>query len=314
MSLQEKRVLVTCAGGFVGSHLCRALHAQGIHQVVGLGRSRSVHEQHFAEQHVVDIADRVWVRQLVQDVRPDLVVHLAASKNRGFDLADYRAGYETNLFGSLNLIEACQGLPTLTRFVFLGAWDEYGELAVPFDESSRELPVSAYGVSKLAATQFLQALARVRGFPAVILRPSIAYGPGQGGDMFLAGLIKALVSGERFAMSQGEQTRDFVYIDDLINAILRALNAPAVQGRVINICSGVPVRIDAVARKVAHLVAPEAQRLIDFGALDYRPGEGMNCWANNSLAAALLDWVPLVSLEDGLRQTIDHFRAVMPAN
>lgn len=314
MSLREKRVLVTGAGGFVGAHLCRVLHAQGATQVVGFTRGRNACARHVAEQHMVDISDRLRLRQLVQSVQPELVVHLAAAKNRGLGQADYRVAYETNLLGSLNLIEACEELTALGRFVFLGTWDEYGQHPAPFDESSRELPVSAYGVTKLAVTQLLQTLARARGFPAVILRPSIAYGPGQGTDMFLPALIKALVSGEKFRMSRGEQTRDFLYIDDLVNAIVRALDANAVQGRVINICSASPVRIDALARKAARLIGPEAERMLDFGARDYRPGEGMDYRAGNSLARTLLGWAPEVPLEAGLRQTIEYFRAGTPGN
>lgn len=312
MSLQGKRVLVTGAGGFVGSRLCQVLYAQGA-LVVGFVRSLREQERHLADQHVVDISDRVRVRGLVQLVQPELVVHLAAAKNRSLALAEYRVGYEANLLGTLNLIEACQELTTLARFVFLGSCEEYGGQAVPFDESSRESPVSAYAVTKLAVTQFLQTLARANGFPAVILRPSIVYGPGQSTDMFLPALIRALVSGGRFGMSWGGQTRDFLYIDDLVSAVVKALdapNVPNVHGQVINVSSALPIRIDDLARKTARLIGLEAESLLDFGAQGYRPGEAMNYWAKNSLAGTLLDWVPLVSLEDGLRQTIDYFRAV----
>src|ERR1039458_729241 len=103
MSLQKTRVLVTGAGGFIGSHLSQTLHAQGA-LVFGLVRNSIPDRQHLAEQHVFDISDGVRVRQLVQDVQPELVVHLAADKSRGTDQAEYRYGYEANLLGSLNLI------------------------------------------------------------------------------------------------------------------------------------------------------------------------------------------------------------------
>jgi nucleoside-diphosphate-sugar epimerase len=240
-----------------------------------------------------------------------MVVHLAAAKNRSVEMPEYRAGYEANLLGTLNLVEACQESTALTRFVYLGTCEEYGQQAAPFDESSREMPVSAYAVTKLAVTQLLQALARARGFPAIILRPTVVYGPGQNVDMFLSALIKSLVSGQRFGMTRGEQTRDFVFIDDMVNAIMRALVAPNIQGLVINVSCALPVRIDDLARKVARLVGTGAESLLDFGARECRQGEAMDYWASNSRAKALLDWSPNVLLDDGLRQTISSFRAEM---
>lgn len=308
MIMRDRCVLVTGAGGFVGGHLCRALHAKGA-RVVGLARSQDVLKRYVGEQHVIDISDREKVLELIQNIRPDMVVHLAAAKNRSIDIPEYRAGYEANLLGALNLVEACQKLLSLTRFVYLGTCEEYGQQAVPFDESSRELPVSAYGVTKLAVTQLLLALARARGFPAVILRPTVVYGPGQDVDMFLSALIKSLVSGQSFGMTHGKQTRDFVFIDDMVSAIMRALDAPDIRGQVINISSALPVRIDELARKVALLIGPEAVDLLDFGARECRQGEAMDYWASNSRARELLGWSPNVLLEDGLRQTIFHFRA-----
>lgn len=310
MNMRDRCVLVTGAGGFVGGHLCQALHAQGA-RVVGFVRSHGALKRHVGEQHVIDISDRERVLELIQDIRPDMVVHLAAAKNRSVDMPEYRAGYEANLLGALNLVEACQELTALTRFVFLGTCEEYGQQAAPFDESSREFPVSAYAVTKLAVTQLLQALARAHGFPAVILRPTIVYGPGQDVSMFLSALIKSLVSGERFGMTRGEQTRDFVFIDDMVSAIMRALEAPDALGRVINVSSALPVRIDKLARKVASLIGSGAESLLDFDARDYRHGEAMDYWASNSRAKELLDWSPNVLLEDGLRQTISSFRAEM---
>lgn len=313
MNVKMKRVLVTGANGFIGRHLSQVLHGQGA-MVVGFVRNSGAQTPYLAEQHVVDISDRFRLRQLVQDTQPDLVVHLAADKNRGIDLAEYRSGYEANLFGTLNLIEACQELAAIARFVFLGSCEEYGQQSAPFDESSKELPVSAYAVTKLAVTQLLQTLARANNFPAVVLRPSIIYGPGQSEDMFLPALIKTLLSGERFGMTRGEQTRDLLYIDDLVDAILLALVAPDVPGQVINISSAVPVRIEDLARKTARMIGLETESLLDFGARDYRLGEAMNYWAKNSLAKALLDWMPHVILEDGLRQTVDHFQAAVSVN
>ena len=308
MTFKNKRVIVTGASGFIGQHLCKALSEKEA-IVVGFTRS-TLDSKYLSEQYDVDILDEITIRQIIHAVQPEFVVHLAASKDRGVDTAAYREGYKTNLMGSLNLINACQDLPVLARFVFLGSTDEYGQLQVPFKESDKEAPIAAYGASKLAVTELLKALSRSNKFPSVTLRPTIAYGPGQDDSMFLPALIRALVAGRNFDMSLGEQTRDFIYIDDLVQAIIQALVAPGLCGDVINISSATPIRIDALAKMTANMLGNGADKLLKFGAKDYRRADTMEYWASNTLAKRSLGWSPKVSLEEGVRQTIDYFKAV----
>jgi len=303
----KKRVLVTGANGFVGKHLCKALFQKEA-VVIGLLR-RPVDNKCLSEQHVVDILDESTLRQVIHDVQPEFVVHLAANKNRAVNSDSYREGYETNLMGSFNLINSCRGVIGLNRFVFLGSTEEYGELQPPFKEVDKEAPVTAYGASKLAVTELLKSLGRANEFCGVILRPTIAYGPGQDDSMFLPALIKTLVANKDFKMSLGEQTRDFIYIDDLVQAIIEALVIPGLCSDVINISSAEPIRIDAVAKMTANLVNCRAEQLLKFGEKDYRPGDLMEYWASNNLAKRLLGWAPAVPLEDGLQRTIDYFKA-----
>ena len=307
MSLKNKRVLVTGAGGFIGKHLCKALFKEDA-SIVGLVRVVA-HNKYLSEQYAVDILDKAKTKKIIKDVQPDFVVHLAANKNRGVDAKAYREGYETNFIGSRNLIEACQSLVSLSRFVFLGSSDEYGQLPVPFVETVREAPVNAYGASKLAVTHMLQTLARSNGFPCVILRPTIAYGPAQDIGMFLPAMITTLVAGNMFEMSPGAQTRDFVYIDDLIDAILRALVVPDVLGNLINVSSAIPIRISELSRMTAKMITSKSEHLLAFGARNYRSGEAMHYWATNLKAKQMLEWQPTIQLEEGLRKTIDYFQA-----
>ena len=307
MTFKNKRVIVTGASGFIGQHLCKALSEKEA-IVVGFTRS-TLDSKYLSEQYDVDILDEITIRQIIHAVQPEFVVHLAASKDRGVDTAAYREGYKTNLMGSLNLINACQDLPVLARFVFLGSTDEYGQLQVPFKESDKEAPIAAYGASKLAVTELLKALSRSNKFPSVTLRPTIAYGPGQDDSMFLPALIRALVEGRNFDMSLGEQTRDFVYVDDLVQAIIQALLAPSLCGDVINISSATPIRIDALAKMTANILGDEADKLLKFGAKDYRTSDVMQYWAANTLAKSLLGWSPTVSLEEGVQRTVDYFKA-----
>ena len=306
--LNNNSVLVTGSSGFIGRHLCEYLSKQGIN-VIALSRNGHCKKLVETEQYALDLRDQIKVRELIQYIKPRYVVHLAAVKERNVAASEYRLVYDGNWQSSFNLIEACQEVGTLRRFVFLGSTDEYGIQAPPFVESAREAPTTSYGLSKLAVTQLLQTFARSCDFPAVILRPTLVYGPNQGLEMFLSAMIQSLVCGKRFAMTKGEQTRDYVYVDDLIAAIIAALTANyEVYGQLINISSGIPLRIKDLALIVARLAGDETGCLLDFGARDYRQGEAMEYWSTNNLAKALLNWRPFISLEEGLRRTIQSFQ------
>jgi UDP-glucose 4-epimerase len=306
-SIFKKRVLVTGSDGFVGKALCRTLSERGA-SVFGMSRSAGG-QSCLAGVHKVDLLDRSTVKDVVSEISPELVVHLAASKTRGVELVEYNHAYQVNLQGSLNLVDACAAHQCLRGFVFLGSCEEYGLLGAPFTEQSREIPVTAYAVTKLAVTQLLQSFWRGRHFPAVILRPSVIYGPGQKQDMFLPALIKTLLSGSRFKMSAGVQTRDYIHVGDVVAGILAALHSRQVWGEVINLSSGKAVRIKDMALKVARLIGTDALERLEFGALDYRQGESMSYWASNALARERLGWSPMVSLDTGLEETIDYFRS-----
>jgi len=301
-------VLITGASGFIGSHLVRACKASGA-QVFGFSRRRS---GELATDNSIagDITNRELLLDVISTVKPAYVFHLAADKSRYASTADFRHCLETNLMGTLNLVEACMSVVPQVKFISVGTCEEYGAHA-PFSESMREAPVSAYSCSKVAVSHLLQTFHHVHRFPAVIVRPSLAYGPGQDNSMFIPALIKSLLADRRFAMSGGEQTRDFVYIDDLVEAVMLAATCPDTDGRVINVSSFESVRILDLARTIADLVGAGASELLDVGELAYRPGETMNYFSDNREAARLLGWKPSVNLHSGLSRTVEFYRDTM---
>ena len=124
--------------------------------------------------------------------------------------------------------------------------------------------------------------------------------------MFLPALIKTLLANKEFPMTYGRQTRDFIYVTDLISAILLASVTPQAAGKVINIGSGSPVAIGEVAAKVARLLGKED--LIRIGALDYRHGEAMEYYVDTNKARLTLDWAASVSFDEGLRRTVEYYQ------
>lgn len=305
-----KVALITGISGFIGKHLAATLRDRGV-KVVGVKRNPEQLEQIDGAIICGDITDRAFVSDIVQEYQPDAVFHLAANKSRIGGIEDFRQCLEDNLIGTLNLAEACVDKPFVQRFVAMGTCEEYGQSTVPFIEEMRESPISAYSLSKTASTHLLQTLHRTHQLPVVVLRPSLAYGPGQAADMFLPALIQALLKNKPFSMSGGQQTRDYVYIDDLIEAVILAATLPGALGKVINVGSGVPVLLKDLALIVAQKVGVNAEELVELGTKCYRPNEIMEYVASYRAAERILGWSPKTSLEKGLNVTVEHYRQLI---
>lgn len=306
----SKHVLITGANGFVGRHLNIALQTQGFSvSCIVRGDPTPFCGHGF---YSLDLEDGDKVNELVTSLQPDYVVHLAGGKNRAGESSSYSSLYSSSIIASLNVIEACRMLPNFRRFVFFGSCDEYGDISAPFKESHRESPVNVYGASKLAITHFLGSLHKSCNFPFVAIRPSVIYGPGQRDGMFLPALIRSLVRGKRFSMTAGEQYRDFVYISDVINSVLKALTSDnQINGAVVNIGAGVSYQVKQVAAEAACLVHPDASRLLEFGKVPYRPSESMQYAVDVTLARKVLAWEPVTSLQAGLSQTVEYYKSCL---
>jgi len=296
------RALITGAGGFVGAHLAARLGAIGaeVH-----GTSRGAGGGPGVRWHQADLGGDA-LPALVRELRPDVVFHLAARmdrERRGDLLAPM---LRDNTVAVASLCEAMIG--GSGRLVLLGSAEEYGAEPGPWEAGQRERPSSPYGLSKAAAALVAEVASRTFGVRVVTGRPSVLYGPGQRGSQFIPGLIAACLAGQRFAMTLGEQTRDFLYIDDLIDGLL-ALGVCEQAGQVFHLCTGSSVTVASVALRVRELVGGGS---IDLGALPYRPAEAMAQEMSPAATREALGWQARVSLDEGLRRTIEAARASEP--
>lgn len=182
-------------------------------------------------------------------------------------------------------LAAIAHLPSLARVVYLSSGETYGAQDVPFVEDAPLLGSSPYALAKIEGERALAAACAARAIDLTILRPSVVYGPGQRGPMFMPSLVHALTHDERFAMTPGEQTRDLVHVDDVAAAIALALTGPA---GTYNISSGTEITLRDLALELARRMGKSA--LLDIGALPYRPGEQMRYVLSPARAAAALGW------------------------
>lgn len=312
MSLQQytdRRVLITGANGFIGTYIAEALHAVGTCVYgVGLGPAPFASGIH---PESGDLRDAGFITRVVNEFDPEYVFHLAAFKERTAGLPAFRDSVEINLLGSLNLFAALLGRERLRAIVAIGTAEEYGNNAAPFLESMREAPVTAYSFSKTCVSHLALVLHRIYKLPTVVLRPTLVYGPRQQVDMFLPALIRSLLNGEPFAMTQGQQTREFIYVTDLVDAMIQAAVTPEACGQILNIGGGDSVKVGDLALYVERLLGMNG--LVQLGALPYRPSEVLDYAVSTTKARTIIGWKPKVKMEDGLKRTIEFYRSVVIA-
>lgn len=299
---KNKTVLITGATGFIGQHLMHKLGRIGA-KVIGTSRSKIENNKDFEQ---LNLNNKQQTEALINKLQPHYVFHLAAQKSRDSSLSALDASIHDNMLGSLNLFTANTNNPNLNAVISLGTIDEYGRALAHTNSDCHPQPATPYGLSKYCVSILAEMLAREYQLPIMTLRPSLAYGPRQDVDMFIPALIQSLLNGQAFPMTAGEQTRDFIYIDDLVEGILTAGCQKSFIGKTLNIGAGVSRKLrDVVAIITSNL---QASHLVELGAVPYRNGEIMNYQVDSSELLSNTNWKPLTSLEDGLRKTIDYYQ------
>jgi nucleoside-diphosphate-sugar epimerase len=308
----KRTVLITGASGFIGTHLVRKF-LKGNYNIICFDLVFNVgfiaEFEGKLEIRTGNLMDTIFIKNLIQNSSPDYVYHLAGSKSRTNSLLEFKTSNEINYLGTLNLFEAlleCQNLKLVT---ILGTIEEYGHTSSPFKENSQELPNSAYGLSKLSATKLAMIFYQQFNLPVVVLRPSIAYGPYQGDEMFIPALIKTLIKKQPFKMTEGNQLRDFLFIDDLTDALIKGISCTGLEGQIINIASGMSITIRDIAMQIAEIT--NSKENLKVGELPYRNFEIMNYTVDISKASTLLQWYPKTKLGDGLEKTISFYQKML---
>jgi len=299
--MNNDKILITGGSGFIGKHLTEYLQ-QFDFDIYSLSIDKDINDKN---NIFCDLKDKNKIDAIFTENKFDYIIHLAAFKDRSSQITDFYSSIENNLIGSVNLFSSAIQNLKLKKIVILGTAEEYGNNDIPFNEKQRESPVSSYSFSKVCVSHLCDVFYKLYNFPFVILRPSIAYGPGQQTDMFLPSLINSLSKNLEFEMTAGEQTRDFVYVKDLVEAIYSSLINDSAIGRIINVGDGKPLTIKEISLKVGEIM--DRKNLIKFGRKDYRNNEIMNYSLDISLAKKLLNWEPKVNLEEGLKETINYY-------
>jgi UDP-glucose 4-epimerase len=318
-----QRYLVTGGAGFIGSHIVERLVKDGHHVRVldnfATGKRGNLELPPAAlarggrlELIEGDLRDPAAVERAAAGV--EVIFHQAALASVQRSIAEPALVDAVNVGGTLHVLEAARAA-RVRRVVFAGSSSVYGNAAeLPKHEEQRPVPISPYGVTKLAGEEYLRVFHHVHGLETVTLRYFNVFGPRQTADSEYAAVIPIFLSrlfrGERpIIYGDGEQSRDFTYIDDVVEANMKAAAAPGAPGQTINIACG---------RR--HSVKALCLKLIEFCGLDLVPvyaepraGDVKHSQADIARARAILGFAPAVEFEVGLRRTFDWFRSVAAA-
>lgn len=315
MSWEGRRVLVTGAGGFIGSHLTERLvelgaRTRGLVHYNAMGTwgwlDRSpAHDD--VEVVAGDICDLDSVREALQDV--EVVFHLAALIAIPYSYTAPESYVRTNITGTLNVLQSARRLGT-KRVVHTSTSEVYGRAqTVPIAETHPLTAKSPYAASKVAADKLAESFFCSFDVPVVTVRPFNTFGPRQSARAVIPTIITQCLTGDTIRLGNLHPTRDFNYVANTVDGFLAAAAAPEdALGQTVNLGSGREVSIGDLAALIANLCGSEAQ--VEAVAKRQRPtkSEVDRLLADNGLAKQLLGWEPKVTLEEGLQRTIDWVR------
>lgn len=294
-------VLVTGAGGFLGSHMCRALLAEGAEVHALLRPERDYHRLNGVDlpRHFGELSDREAVLKAVRAARPQVLFHLAACTDRQRSLRSLDRLEKSNITATLNVLRsaAACGIETL---VYAGTADEYGRGHPPFSESQQPDPLTPYAASKATGTLWCQTMFRSVGLNCICARLFMVYGPEQSADFFIPQLLASLERGEPLKMTRGEQTRDFTWVGDNVEALLRLGSRPDLGGEIFNICSGQETTLREVIETLGEIVGRPIP--VDLGAIPYREGELFRSWGSPAKLLGEVGYRPSTTLRSGLER------------
>ena len=304
--LNGKRVLVTGANGFIGSHLVESLVHAGA-DVLGVDREHKLESKNdcSAPLQLLDLANVQETVAVFEDFRPQYVYHLASAADGAEDFAQVRRSIDGGIVLTVNLLEAFRLFPG-DLFVFGDSSKVYGDPGVAYRESLPEAPLSSYAIAKSAAWQFCKYHRRIYGTNVVSVRPTLVYGPGQPKNL-IAYVVDAIMTGHsEIRLMGGQQTRDPLYCGDLLNAYMALPEfADRVSGRIINLGGGREISVFELVQLIVRLLDSDIRIQVDPSNL--RPTESMRSFCSNDDAFRLLGWKPEVDLESGLKDVIFNY-------
>lgn len=309
MKINDKRILITGASGFIASHLTRRLVELGA-DVFITTKYKSVIDN----IRLIDVWDNVTVIEAdirnsdslkqISEIKPDVVYHFAAYNHVGDSFLHVSEAIDCNCKGTANVVESYDGYE---RFIYISSSEVYGyQEEVPFHEDLNPCPISPYSIGKYSGELYCRMKMTLQKYPIVILRPFNAFGSYQSPRAIIAEIILKCLNNEAVSSTPGIQTREFNYVENLIDGFLLACEKNEAVGEIINLGCGEEIPIKDLIMKIHKETGSDSE--LKIGDLEYRPTEIWRMFALNTKAREILGWKPKYDFEEGLKKTINWYR------
>jgi UDP-glucose 4-epimerase len=294
--LKGKRILVTGGNGYLGSQLVPALKKTGaIVFVMDKITTGSMNE------FIADITDKRAVSLVIKKTEPQIIYHLAATLNRDRDFRYHDEVLRINYSGTVNLLRALQDI-NYENFIFTSTSEIYGSNTPPFHEEQLPAPASPYSLSKFFAETVIRTFTELYRKNYTILRLFNFIGKKMPEAFFVPQLIHSLKYDTVFKMTKGEQSRDFLYIEDVVNALILSATKDEARNELFNVCSSQSITLKQLATEIQQQLKGNCQ--IGFGALPYRDNEVWKMVGSNQKIRERLGFKPAYNLKEAISELI----------
>lgn len=300
--MKKKKILITGGTGFIGYHLALTCLKKNF-LVTSLSTKKPCKQRRLKKVKYLlcDISNRKNLNKALNH-NFDYVVNLAGYVDHSNKKKTRKSHYE----GCKNLASFFLS-SKIKKFIQIGSCTEYGKVNSPQRENkqNKQKTYSIYGMSKLLSTKYLLQLNKKYDFPVTILRLYLVYGPNQDTNRVIPITINNAIKNNTFDCSTGLQIRDFIYIDDLIKAIMKVLSNRNINGEIFNIASGKPIQIKNAILKICNIVGYGNPQ---FGKIKFRKDEILRLFPSIIKAKRILKWKPVVDINLGLKKTIKYYK------
>ncbi len=296
----KRNILVTGASGYLGTRLLNRLRQKGEFTI--FAASHKLGNSSF--QHL-DISDVNELKKVIRKFKPHIVFHLAANVDlsRDFDVA--KKCIDINILGTLNLLEALRQNPP-ERLIVASTEEVYGNNPPPFKEFQLPKPPSAYSISKIVSEHLCHLYAQELGFYLTIFRIATFYGPESTLNRFIPQIIYKALNNENIPLNSGQKKRDYIYVDDVIDALIIAMGTKKAKIELLNLGGGKSYRLKDVVDLIIKITGSRSRIILN--AIPERLNEAEEWLMNIDKAYREIGWQPKTSLDNGIKRTVEYFK------